>query len=58
MQAYIERHKTEPISANFEPQKKFPILNRLSVHYRAGKKNNHATVPLKGQYFGKFEWVS
>jgi hypothetical protein len=43
---YADRHKIEPISANFRPKpKQFQILNLYSIHVRIGKKPSHATVP-------------
>jgi hypothetical protein len=38
---YANRHKIEPISANFRPKpKKIQILNPHSIHVRIGKKNH------------------
>jgi len=46
---YADRHKTEPIPANFRPKpKKFQILNHHSIHYRIGKKPISRYCPLKG----------
>jgi hypothetical protein len=45
---YADRHKIEPISANFRLKlKKIQILNPHSIHVRIGKNPSHATVPLK-----------
>jgi hypothetical protein len=44
---YADRHKIEPIPANFRPKpKKFQILNPQSIHVRIGKKPSRATVPF------------
>jgi hypothetical protein len=45
---YANLHKSEPISANFQPNpEKNVILNHLMGHDRMGKKPSYATVPLK-----------
>jgi hypothetical protein len=46
---YADRHKIEPISANFRPKpKKIQILNPYYIQDRIGKKTiSRYTVPLK-----------
>jgi hypothetical protein len=45
---YVNRHKREPISANFRPNpEKIVILNHLIGRDRMSKKRSHATVPLR-----------